>query len=444
MRKFPNALVIMLGFILFVSLLTYLLPKGEYQRIENPDLNYVTVVPDSYREIEAEPLKIGQILLSIPEGIIGRAELIALIFLMGGSFYVVDKTGAFRDGIHYITEKLTGKESWALAVISLMFTTGGALNGLQEEIIAMIPVLLFFAHRLGYNTLVAVGISYGSAVVGSSFSPMNPFGVGMAQKTAELPLFSGSVYRIAVLILAYLLWTILIIRYANNNKIEKPKESSTEQHKMEGRNIIILLFTALAFVIVIYGLVILEWGFNEMSAEFFALGIIAGLVGRLGFNGTAEAYIEGFKEMTFAAIIMGLANSITLILKQGLIIDTIIYSLFTPLQYLPKSVAAIFMMGAQALLHFPVPSYSAQAIMTMPILAPLSDLIGISRQACILAYQYGAIMMDMIIPTNGALMAIISVAGISFNKWLGFALKLTLIMLALGALAVIVGIYIGY
>ncbi|WP_186757207.1 YfcC family protein [Echinicola salinicaeni] len=444
MRKFPNALVIMLGFILFVSILTYLLPKGEYQRIENPDLSYVTVVPDSYREIEAEPLKIGQILLSIPEGIIGRAELIALILLLGGAFYVVDKTGAFRDGIHYITEKLTGKESTALAVISLLFTTGGALNGLQEEIIAMTPVLLFFAHRLGYNALVAVGISYGSAVVGSSFSPMNPFAVGMAQKTAELPLFSGSVYRIIILVLAYILWTGLIIRYANNNKVEKLKEESDEKHKMKARNIVILMLTALAFIIVIYGLLILDWGFNEMSAEFFVLGIIAGLVGGLGFNGTAEAYISGFKEMTFAAIIMGLANSITLILKQGLIIDTIIYELFTPLQYFPKSFAAVSMLVAQAILHFPVPSYSAQAIMTMPILAPLSDLVGISRQVCVLAYQYGAVMMDMIIPTNGALMAIISVAGISFNKWLGFALKLTLIMLALGALAVIVGIYIGY
>ncbi|UCS94594.1 YfcC family protein [Echinicola marina] len=444
MRKFPNALVIMLGFILFVSLLTYLLPKGAYQRIENPDLNYVTVVPDSYNEIEAAPLKVGQILLSIPEGIIGRAELIALIFLLGGAFYVVDKTGAFRDGIHYMTEKLTGKESSALAVISLLFTTGGALNGLQEEIIAMTPVLLFFAHRLGYNTLVAIGISYGSAVVGSSFSPMNPFAVGMAQKTAELPLFSGSIFRIIILILAYILWTGLVIRYANNNKVEKLKEESREKHKMKARNIAILMLTALAFIIVIYGLLILDWGFNEMSAEFFALGIIAGLVGRLGFNGTAEAYIEGFKEMTFAAIIIGLANSITLILKQGMIIDTIIYALFTPLQYLPKSVAAIAMMGAQALLHFPVPSYSAQAIMTMPILAPLSDLIGISRQVCILAYQYGAVMMDMIIPTNGALMAIISVAGISFNKWLGFAFRLTLVMLILGAVAVMVGIYIGY
>ncbi|WP_200975197.1 YfcC family protein [Echinicola sp. 20G] len=444
MRKFPNALVIMLGFILFVSLLTYVLPKGEYQRVHNPDLGYVTVVPNSYSKVEAPSITVGQILLSIPEGITGRAELIALIFLLGGAFFVVDRTGAFKDGIQFITDKLQGKESVALAIVSFLFTTGGALNGLQEEIIAMVPVLLFFANRLGYNSLVAIGISYGAAVVGSSFSPMNPFGVAVAQKAAEIPLFSGSIYRILILILAYLLWTTLIIRYAQKNRVEKVKKEQAEKHQMDGKSILILCLTALAFAIVIYGLVVLEWGFNEMSAEFFLLGIIAGLVGKLGLNGTAESFIQGFKEMTFAAIIIGLANSITLILQQGMIIDTIIYGLFTPLQYLPKSIATLFMMAAQALLHFPVPSYSAQAIMTMPILAPLADLMGISRQVCVLAYQYGAIMMDMLIPTNGALMAVISIAGISFNKWFAFALKLTLILMGLGIVAIIIAINIGY
>ena len=148
--------------------------------------------------------------------------------------------------------------------------------------------------------------------------------------------------------------------------------------------------------------------------------------------------------MTFAAMIMGLANSITLILKQGMIIDTIIYGLFTPLQYLPKSIAAVFMMMSQALLHFPVPSYSGQAIMTMPILSPLSDLIGLSRQVCVLAYQYGAVMMDILVPTNGALMAIITIAGISYNKWFKFAIKPTLVIMTLGAIALVIAVYIDY
>lgn len=444
MHKFPNALVIMLGFILFVSILTYIIPHGQYERVMDPVLNYETVVEGSFTTIEGEPLSIFQIFLAIPKGIIDAADLIVLIFLIGGSFYVIEKTGALKEGIIFMTDVLKGREEVALIIVSLLFAAGGALNGLQEEIIAMTPVLLFFTRRLGYNPFVAVAVSYGSAVLGSSFSPMNPFAVAIAQKAAELPLLSGSAYRILVFSIALILWSYMIIRYANKNTLEKEQNTDLSNHTMSINSLIILGLTALAFVVMIYGLLWKDWGFNEMSAEFFVLGFVVGLIGKLGLNGTSEAYIAGFKEMTFAAIIMGLAKSITLILKEGMIIDSIIYGLFTPLQYLPKSLAAVSMMVAQSLLHLPVPSYSGQAIMTMPVLSPLSDLIGLSRQVCVLAYQYGAVMMDMVVPTNGALMAIITIAGISYNKWLKFIIKPALVMMVLCTLAVVLAVFIGY
>lgn len=444
MHKFPNALVIMLGFILFVSILTYIIPHGQYERVLDPEHGYETVVEGSFKVIEGEPLSLFQIFLAIPRGIIEAADLVVLIFLIGGSFYVIEKTGAMKEGIIFMTNVLKGKEEVALIIVSFLFATGGALNGLQEEIIAMTPVLLFFTRRLGYNPFVAVAVSFGSAVLGSSFSPMNPFAVSIAQKAAELPLLSGSAYRIVVFSLALILWTYMIIRYANKNKLEKEQNTDFSNHVMSINSVIILSLSGLAFVVMIYGLLWKDWGFNEMSAEFFMLGIVVGLIGKLGLNGTSEAYIQGFKEMTFAAIIMGLAKSITLILKDGMIIDTIIYGLFTPLQYLPKSLAAVSMMVAQSLLHLPVPSYSGQAIMTMPVLSPLSDLIGLSRQVCVLAYQYGAVMMDMIVPTNGALMAIITIAGISYNNWLKFIMKPALVMMVLCAFAIVLAVFIGY
>jgi len=444
MSKFPNALVIMLGFILFVSILTYIIPHGQYERVMDPDLNYETVVEGSFKVIEGEPLSFNQVFLSIPEGIIKAAEIVVLILLIGGSFYVIEKTGALKDGIIYMTQVLNGREEIALILMSLLFATGGALNGLQEEVIAMTPVLLFFTRRLGYNPFVTVSISYGSAVLGSSFSPMNPFAVAIAQKYAELPFLSGATFRMAVFVAAFIIWTFMIIRYANKNRIEKEQISEDTVKFISTRSTIILGLTFFAFALMIYGLLWMGWGFNEMSAEFFILGIVVGLIGKLGLNGTSEAYIAGFKEMIFAALIIGLANSITLILKQGMIIDTIIYGLFTPLQYLPKSLAAVFMMVSQSLLHLPVPSYSGQAIMTMPVLSPLSDLIGLSRQVCVLTYQYGAVMMDMIVPTNGALMAIITIAGISYNKWLAFIIKPMIGMMTLCALAIIIAVFIGY
>jgi len=443
MKKFPNALVIMLSFILLVSLLTYFIPSGQYERITDPIHDYVTVVPGSFEIIQSESISIYDIALSIPEGIIKAAELIALIMLLGGCFYVIEKTGALKDGIVYITDVLRGKEEIALIVVSVLFATGGALSGLQEEIIAMTPVLIYFTTRLGYNVFVAVSVSFGSAILGAAFSPMNPFAVGIAQKTAEVPYLSGSTFRLVVLFLAFILWMYLVIRYANKNRMEKEQVAEVVKPTIKRRNVIILFLTGSTFGFMIYGILWRDWGFNEMSAEFFILGIIAGLIGKLGLNGTFESYVNGFKEMTFACIIIGLANSITIILEKGMIIDTIIYGLFTPLQHLPRAMAAVLMMVAQSLLHFPVSSYSGQAVMTLPILSPLSDLIGISRQVTVLAYQYGAVMMDMMIPTNGALMAILAVSGIPFDKWVKFIIWPALILLCLCSVALIVAVIIG-
>jgi uncharacterized ion transporter superfamily protein YfcC len=444
MHKFPNALVIMLGFILFVSILTYIIPHGKFERIKDPDQNYEMVVQGSFTIVDSEPISIFQVFMAIPEGMIKAADIIVLILLIGGSFYVIEETGALKEGIIYMTDVLKGQKEIALVIVSLLFATGGALNGLQEEVIAMTPVLLFFTRRLGYNPFVTVAVSHGSAVLGSSFSPMNPFAVALAQKYAQLPILSGSAFRIVIFVIAFAVWTFMIIRYANKNRIEKEQHSDQIIKSISSRSKIILSLTMIAFALMIYGLLWMEWGFNEMSAEFFVLGIAVGLIGKLGLNGTSEAYIRGFKEMIFAGLIIGFANSISLILKQGMILDTIIYGLFTPLQYFPKSLAAVSMMISQTLLHFPVPSYSSQAVITMPVLAPLSDLIGLSRQVCVLAYQYGAVMMDMLVPTNGALMAIITIAGISYNNWFKFVIKPTLIIMAVAAISIVTAVFIGY
>ncbi len=443
MKKFPNALVIMIGFILFSAVLTYIVPQGEYERFINPDTNQTKVVPGSFEQIEAPSVSVFDILLSIPEGFIARADLIALILLIGASFFVIEKTGALKDGIEYLTTLLNGREEIALIVVSLAFLTGGALSGLQEEIIAMTPVLLYLSSRMGYNSFVAVAISYGSAILGAAFSPINPFAVVIAQKETNLEFLSGSGFRLVVMAIAFCIWMFMVIRYANKNKVVKEDLHLFEKKNLNPRSALILGLVALAFVILIVGILKYNWGFNEMSAEFFVIGILVGLIGKLGLNGTSEAYIEGFQAMIFASILVGLSSSISIILERGMIIDTLIYGLFTPMQYLPTSLSAISMMVSQSLLHLVVPSYSGQAVLTMPILAPLSDLIGLSRQVCVLAYQYGAVMTDLIIPTNGGLMAVLAIAGIPFDKWFKFAIKLVLVIMAISAIAIVVAISIN-
>ena len=443
MNKFPNAFVIILYAIVFSWFLTFIIPKGNYLREVNPENNRTIVVPNSYEHKEVPNLSAFEALLAIPRGIAGRADLIVLILLLGGCFYVIEKTGALNQALNQLITILNGKEVLALIIITLLFYTAGFTIAMQEEIIAMTPILLLFGRTLGYNTSTIIYASFGSAVVGAAFSPFNPFGVLIAQKEAEVELLSGTNYRLIFLVIAALAWTLYIVRYASKNRVQK-STMELQVDTLTVRNSIILILLVLTFSVVTYGLIVLGWGFNEMSACFFGLGLTSGLIANFGFNKTTETYVDGFKEMIFACIIIGLANGISIIMSEGLIIDTIVNGLFSPLKNVSISVSAVLMMFAHSILHLPIPSYSGQAILTMPILTPLSDLIGLSRQVSVLAYQYGTIMMDVIIPTNGALMAILALGGIKYNNWLSFIIKPAIIILIIAAIAILLAIQIGY
>jgi len=442
-RNFPNALAITVGFILLAGILTYIIPKGKFDRTIDPVTKQEVVISGSYKTIDARSLSPFEIILCIPKGIIAGAEIIALIFLVGGCFYIIEKTGALKEGVTYLAAKMNGKEEMALIFIGFFFAIGGGLQAMQEEIIPLIPILIVLGKRLGYKPLVMVAISYGAAIIGATFIPLNPVGTVLAQKIADVPFLSGSIFRIVTFIISFSIWMVMVIRYANKNKIEK-ESGSTTSVVISIQNKIILCLTLSASIILTYGFLAWNWGLNQISAEFFILGIIAGLIGKLGINDTFKAYGDGMKEMTFAAMILGLAYGISLVLKEGLIIDSIIYGLFTPLQHLPATLSAIGMMISHSLFHIAVPSYSGHAVLTLPILVPLSDLIGLSREICILAFQFGAILMDMLIPTNGALMAVIAIAGIPFNEWFAFAFRRTIVISLFGAIVILIAGMIGF
>lgn len=421
--KFPHTLLIIIIFIVLAGVCTYVLPQGEYERRYDEATRREAVVPGSYHEVNASPLSAFQILVAIPRGIVAGGEVIALIFLVGACFYVVEKTGALREGMVLLTERLKGKEEITLILTGLFFLIGGALEGMEEEVIPLIPVLILLTRRLGYDPFVMVGTSYGSTVIGASFSPLNPFGAVTAQKIAGVPFLSSGTFQLVVLIVAFSLWMMLMIRYGSKNRIPVMTDGASSTGETSLANRVILAIVGLAFVILIVGLMNWGWSFNEMGAEFFVVAVLAGLIGKLGWNGTFSAYAEGLKEMTFASLIVGFAHGISLVLMDGKILDTIIYGLFIPMEGLPATLSAVGMMMSQFALHVVVPSYAGQAVLTIPILAPLSDLIGLSRQVCVLAFQYGAILMNMLSPTNGALMAILALSGIRYDQWLNFAIR---------------------
>lgn len=443
-ERFPHPLALLTAGILLAAALTWVLPAGAFDRVEDADTGRTVVVAGTYHAVERAPVGAFDAIVAIPRGLIDAAEVVFLVFLVGGAFVVIDQTGALRRGIDRLARALQDRGTWVIPISCIVFATAGALQNMQEEIVALIPVLLVLTRRFGFDAVTAVAMSIGAAMLGSSFSPVNPFQVVIAQRLADVPLFSGAAFRMAALAPALGLWIFGTVRHARRHATPPDAATvATEDAPLDARSALILALTVAAFAVFIIGLIRFGWGFNEMSAVFFVLGVAAGLIGRLGVNGTAAAYVQGFREMAFAGLLIGFASAIFVVLESGRVVDTIVNGLAQPLAGLPASLSAIGMVGVHALLHVPVPSVSGQAVLTMPILVPLSDLLGLSRQVTILAYQYGAGLTELITPTNGALMAVIAAAGVRYDRWLRFVLPLFLGLIALGIAAILVAIAIG-
>ena len=447
----PHPLALMTGCILLAGALTYVIPAGRYERRDDAVTGREMVVPGTYARVESNPLGPLEIALAVPKGIIDAADVLAVVFLGGGAFVVIEKTGALQVALTWLIARLRRRETLAIPIIAVAFAAMGALENMQEEIIALAAPLTLLSTRLGFRPVVAVAMSLGAAAVGAAFSPINPFQVAIAQQASSIPMFSGAAFRSVTLLIAVAVWIAGTMRYASRNscnsfpvefsRLEDPQPGKFNREEFRAGGI--LLMVVLAFAAFVTGLVKFGWGFNELSALLFVAGVLAGLIGRLGINGTAEAYVQGFRDMAFAALLIGFARAIFVALNEGLIIDTIVHGLFTPLAGFPRPIAALGMMMAQAAIHVPVPSVSGQAVLTMPILAPLSDLLGISRQVAVLAYQFGAGLCELITPTNGALMAILAAAKVSYEDWIRFVVPMWALLSVFGAICIVVAMAIG-
>jgi uncharacterized ion transporter superfamily protein YfcC len=442
---FPHPLALLAACIALAAALTWVLPAGRYDRRVDAATDRSVVVPGTFHRVEAHPVGPFQALVAIPKGLADAGSVVFLVFLVGGAFAVVDRTGALRHAVGRLAHALADRETLVIPVACVAFAVGGIVENMQEEIIAFVPILLLLTRRLGFNAVTAVAMSLGAAAVGAAFSPVNPFQVGIAQKLAQLPQLSGGSFRVAVLIPALALWIWGTMRYAARTRTvpESPDDDAAAPAAPLGRNGLILLLVLATFVVLVIGLLRLGWDFDQMSALFFLMGVLAGLIGGLGVSGTAAAFADGFGSMAGAAMLIGFARAISVVLEQGQVLDTIVHGMFTPIAGLPLALSAVGMAVMHSAIHVPVPSVSGQAVLTMPILVPLSDLLGLSRQMTVFAYQIGAGLCDLVTPTNGGLMAIIAAAGVPYDRWFSFAARLYLALFALGLIGLGIGIALG-
>ncbi|MDF2158276.1 Na+/H+ antiporter NhaC family protein [Algoriphagus sp. CAU 1675] len=437
--SFPHPLIILLIFIILSGIGTYLISPGQYERSFDPITGKEVVLQGTFETVENEPLGISDIALAIPEGIIMGADIMVLILLIGGAFYVIEKTGALQLGIEALIYRFKGNSTLLLGLLSVAFSIAGATIAMQEEIIAMVPILMLLSSKLNYDKRSIIALTLGSSLIGQGFSPINPFNALLAQKLVELDINEGLAFRMIFFVIALIIWTAIFIK-KGKSQTEDTLPKDFKPNRIDWRSGTILFLCLGGIVFMGYGITQHEWGFNEMSAFFFVVGISCGLLGGLGINGTAKTYTEGFGEMIFAGVIVGLARSIYLILEKGMIIDSIIHGLFTPLEALPAQLAVIGLYLTQAILHLPVPSTSGQAVLTMPLAAPLTDLLGMSRQITVLTYQYAASIMDVTVPTNGGMMAIIAAAGVKYNDWIRYIWKSWLLLLLLGLISIFIAL----
>jgi uncharacterized ion transporter superfamily protein YfcC len=427
-------LVLLLGGVAVAAALTWLLPAGSYQRRTDQATGREIVVAGTYARVAPTPVGPAAAVLAVPRGIIAGADVIVVVLLVGGAFALLEATGALGRLVGALVGR-TRQPRLVLVVVCLLFATLGALENMQEEIIPLIPVLVVLSRGLGFGAVTAVGMSLGSAAIGSAFGPTNPFQTGIALRFAELPALSQPALRFALLLAAVGIWIAWTVSMAPRDDV-RPEHTAPRVAAATRRDVLMFAIVMLAFVPYVYGVVRLDWGFNELSALFLVAGFAVGLTSGRGVSETAAAFLAGMQTLLPAALFIGVARAISVVLNDGHVIDTIVHGLSLPLEHVPGIAASILMVPVQALIHVPVVSVSGQAVLTMPIMAPLSDLLSFSRDATVIAYQTGAGLMDVLTPTNGAVLAVLLSAKVEYGRWLRFALPGVLLVAGVGLVGI--------
>ncbi|MCH4886478.1 putative basic amino acid antiporter YfcC [Acidaminobacter sp. JC074] len=455
--KVPHTYVLLFSILVVVALLTYIVPAGEFVRAEDPNTGRIAVVADSYHRIENTPVTPFNVFTSLPKGMEKSGYIIFFVLLIGGTFGVLQATGAINSGIGALVDKLKGNEKMVIPVSMLVFSLGGAVFGLAEETLMFIPIFIALSLALGFDTITGIAICLLGAGAGFSGAFMNPFTVGVAQGIAGLPPFSGFAFRMVVYVVVTIVTILLVYRHAAKvqknptlsptyelDKKNREKFHLGEMDEFTTKHKLVLLSLAATVGVIAYGVMKLGFYITELGALFVILALVAGAIGGLKPDQIADEFINGSKDMIYGALVIGLATSITVILTEGSIIDTVIFHLAESIKGLPPALSGVGMFITQTCINLFVPSGSGQAAVTMPIMAPLADIIGITRQTAVLAYQFGDGFSNNIIPTSGVLMAGLAIGGVSWDKWAKWMMPIFLIWSAIGAIFVTIATLIEF
>lgn len=408
--KFPNSYVIITALILMCAVITWLVPGSEPQT--------------------------WQIFSALYDGFIKQAGIIVFILIVGGAFQILGSTGAVDYGIRRFISGTGKHDKSVLAAIALLFSAGGAIFGMSEEIIPFVGLVVPLVISMGYDAITGLLIVYAASNIGFSSAFLNPFTVGIAQQMSGLPPFSGMGYRVICWIFLTALTIVFTLIYASRIRKERSEcgikvDTADTGHGRHTAVLTILLCTVIALII---GATCLDWYMAEISALFLAMGILCGIAGGFGANRIADEFLAGARDILPAAMIVGLASGIIVILQNGNILDPMLNALASGASASSETGSLSLMYGVQALINLFIPSATAKAAITIPVMAPFSDMIGLSRQSMVLAFQFGDGFTNMITPTSGVLIASLAMAKVPYTKWVKLIWKPVLALIVLGFL----------
>jgi len=438
--RVPHTWVLLTLLAIAAALATHVIPAGQYARVESG--GRVLVDPLSYRPLEAKAATVADVALAFPRGLEATARIVFFILLIGGAFTVITATGAIDAGIGLVLTACRDREEIVVPALMLAFAIGGGTIGMAEETLPFLPPLVLLARRLGYDEVTGGAIALVGAGAGFAGAFLNPFTVGVAQGIAGLPLFSGIGLRSIVWAVMTSLAIVHVSRYARRVR-RAPSASAPEAQpkplsRATRRQIAVLALFGAALALLIVGTLAWQWGILELGGVFLVTAAGAGLLGGLGANRTAEVFVEGVGTMAGGALVVGLARATLVLLDGARVTDTILHALAGAVAGLPGWATVVGSYAVQVSISYLVPSGSGQAALTMPILAPLGDLVGVTRQTSVLAYQLGDGFSNIFTPTCGYFMAGLALIGVPWTRWVKFLWPLQLLWLAAGLVLLLV------
>ena len=452
--KFPSAYTILFLLICVVAAATWFVPAGEYDREFSESLGRDVPVAGTYKEVEPNPQGLVDIFIAPIAGFYdpdsyeaSAIDVSLFVLVIGGFLMVVTRTGAIDAGIGQAMKKLEGREKWMIPIMMALFAAGGTSYGMAEESLAFYGLIIPVMIAARYDAVVGVAVIMLGAGIGTLGSTVNPFATVIASDAAGVPFTDGIVLRALILLVGWLICVAFVMRYAAKVKADPSRsvvaelKESNEEHFLKGRDTqevvelttkrkIILVVFALTFAIMIYGVSVQGWWMAEMSALFLASSILVGVIEWMGEEAFTNAFVDGARDMLGVALVIGLARGIVVIMDQGKITDTILHMAEGAVSGLSEIGFINTMFGLEVMLSFFVPSSSGLAVLTMPIMAPLADFSGVSRDLVVTAYQSASGWVNLFNPTFAVVMGGLALGKVPYNKWLVFVWPL-LIMLAI-------------